>query len=534
MKASIKYKFLIPTVILIFIAMGLSSLISYSQSKNALKDLIVEQVTTQADSISIMMESWITERKINIKNWTLTTEFPNAVDTGWVDGFSRKKSSEKLSLFNTDYNAFESINLVDANGMVTAFGVLKKASAMVNFNSGGLSKNKRNLILKVCDEIIEGKLNGHFPLVVWQTGSGTQTNMNVNEVIANRSHVLLGNTLGKGERRVHPNDDVNKSQSSNDTFPTAMNIAAYQLLQSHTIPNLIFMKKALGQKAKEWETIVKIGRTHLMDATPLTLGQEFSGFASLLDYNIKHLKKTLPHLSELALGGTAVGTGLNAPKDFDVKTAGIIASLTGHPFKTAPNKFEALSAHDAIVAAHGALKTVAVACMKIANDIRLLGSGPRCGIGELALPENEPGSSIMPGKVNPTQAEALTMVCAQVMGNDVTINVGGSNGQFQLNVFKPVIINNFIESAKILGDAVLSFKIHCIDGLEPNLKNINSHLRESLMLVTALNTHIGYEKSALIAKKAHKDNITLRKAGVALKLVSKEQFDLWVNPDNMI
>ncbi len=418
--------------------------------------------------------------------------------------------------------------------VISAFGILKKASAMVNFELGGLSKEKRDLILAVCDEIIEGKLNDHFPLVVWQTGSGTQTNMNVNEVIANRSHVLLGNTLGKGKRSVHPNDDVNQSQSSNDTFPTAMNIAAYQLLLSHTIPNLVLMKKALEQKAKEWDTIVKIGRTHLMDATPLTLGQEFSGFAALLDHNIKHIKDTLNHLSELALGGTAVGTGLNAPKNFDVKTAQIIASLTGYPFKTAPNKFEALSAHDAIVSSHGALKTMAVSCMKIANDIRLLGSGPRCGIGELILPENEPGSSIMPGKVNPTQAEALTMVCAQIMGNDVTISVGGSNGHFQLNVFKPMIIHNFIESAKILGDAILSFKTNCIDDLKPNLKNIDNHLQESLMLVTALNTHIGYEKSALIAKKAHEENITLRKAGVALRLVSEEQFDQWVNPDKMI
>ncbi len=417
--------------------------------------------------------------------------------------------------------------------VIFAFGILKKASAMVNYDSGGLSKEKRDLISAVCDEIIQGKLNDHFPLVVWQTGSGTQTNMNVNEVIANRSHVLSGNTLGKGKRGVHPNDDVNQSQSSNDTFPTAMNIAAYQLLRSHTLPNLVLMRKALAQKAKEWDTIVKIGRTHLMDATPLTLGQEFSGFASILDHNIQHIEDTLTHLSELALGGTAVGTGLNTPKDFDIKTAEIIASLTGHPFKTAPNKFEALSAHDAIVSAHGALKTMAVSCMKIANDIRLLGSGPRCGIGELILPENEPGSSIMPGKVNPTQAEALTMVCAQVMGNDVTINVGGSNGHFQLNVFKPVIIDNFIESAKILGDAVLSFKSNCIDGLKPNLENIDTHLQESLMLVTALNTHIGYEKSARIAKKAHKENITLREAGAALKLVSKDQFDQWVNPDNM-
>ena len=418
--------------------------------------------------------------------------------------------------------------------IIRAFGILKKAAAIVNHDLGVLSREKKNIIEKVCDEIIAGTLDEHFPLLVWQTGSGTQSNMNVNEVIANRAHVLLGNELGKSKRLVHPNDDVNKSQSSNDTFPTAMNMAACGIITDITIPGLQALKLSLEKKACGWKRIVKIGRTHLMDAIPLTLGQEFSGYASMLDYGIEALKLTLPHLSELALGGTAVGTGLNAPRGYDKKVAQAIAELTGYPFVTAPNKFESLAGHDAIVASHGALKTLAVSLMKIANDIRLLGSGPRCGIGELLLPENEPGSSIMPGKVNPTQAEALTMVCAQVMGNDVTINIGGANGHFELNVFKPVIIYNFLESARLLGDAASSFKNNCVEGMEPNYENIEKYLQQSLMLVTALNPHIGYEQAARIAKKAHQENKTLKQAALDLKLVSNEQFDEWVDPAKMI
>ncbi len=417
--------------------------------------------------------------------------------------------------------------------IIRAFGILKKAAAFVNCDIGVLSREKKDIIGKVCDEITAGVLDDHFPLLVWQTGSGTQSNMNVNEVISNRAHVLLGNALGKGKRLVHPNDDVNKSQSSNDTFPTAMNMAACGIITDHTIPGLQMLKLSLEKKACDWKRIVKIGRTHLMDAVPLTLGQEFSGYASMLDYGIQALKQTLPHLCELALGGTAVGTGLNAPGGYDRKVAQAIADLTGYPFVTAPNKFESLGAHDAIVASHGALKTLAVSLMKIANDIRLLGSGPRCGIGELLLPENEPGSSIMPGKVNPTQAEALTMVCAQVMGNDVTINIGGSNGHFELNVFKPVIIYNFLESARLLGDAASSFKNNCVQDMEPNYEKIEKYLQQSLMLVTALNTHIGYEQAARIAKKAHQENKTLKQAALELKLVSEELFDEWVNPAKM-
>lgn len=418
--------------------------------------------------------------------------------------------------------------------IIRAFGILKKAAAITNHTLGGLSLEKRQIISRVCDEILDRTLDDHFPLVVWQTGSGTQSNMNVNEVISNRAHVLLGNPLGKGKRLIHPNDDVNKSQSSNDTFPTAMNIAAFTILWDHTIPCIRRLKKSLEDKARAWKEIVKIGRTHLMDATPLTLGQEFSGYSAMLDHGLKGLSHSLSHLSELALGGTAVGTGLNAPPEFGKKAAQTISDLTGFPFVTAPNKFESLAAHDAIVASHGALKTLAVSLMKIANDIRLLGSGPRCGIGELMLPENEPGSSIMPGKVNPTQAEALTMVCAQVMGNDVTINVAGSNGHFELNVFKPVIIYNFLESARLLGDAAVSFKENCVDGMEPNHGNISTHLTKSLMLVTALNPHVGYEQAAKIAKKAHRENKTLKQAALELGMVSGDQFDQWVDPKKMI
>jgi len=418
--------------------------------------------------------------------------------------------------------------------VIRAFGVLKKAAAIVNRDLGVLSREKMKLIVQICDEIINGVLDDHFPLVVWQTGSGTQSNMNVNEVIANRSHVLLGNELGKGKKMIHPNDDVNRSQSSNDTFPTAMNIAAVKIILDHTIPCITALKQSFEEKTIAWKDIVKIGRTHLMDATPITLGQEFSGYASMLAYGLKTLDHDLFHLSELALGGTAVGTGLNSPDGFAVKVAQTIAELTDYPFVTAPNKFESLSAHDAVVAAHGAIKNLAVSLMKIANDIRLLGSGPRCGIGELLLPENEPGSSIMPGKVNPTQAEALTMVCSQVMGNDVAINIAGSTGHFELNVFKPVIIYNFLTSARLIGDAVLSFKNNCVDGIIPNKEKIEHHLRESLMLVTALNPYVGYEQAARIAKKAQKENKTLKQAAIELGTVTKEQFDEWVDPKKMV
>lgn len=418
--------------------------------------------------------------------------------------------------------------------IIHAFGYLKKAAAMVNHQAGLVSKEKMLLISQVCDEIIEGKLDDQFPLVVWQTGSGTQTNMNVNEVISNRAHVLSGGKLGEGVKLIHPNDDVNKSQSSNDTFPTAMHIAAYKMLNENTIPSLERLKTELKNKSKTWKDLVKTGRTHLMDATPLTLGQEFSGYTSMIEHGIRAIRNTMLHLSELALGGTAVGTGLNTPEKFDTEVAKKISELTEMPFVTAENKFEALAAHDAIVESHGALKTMAVSLMKIANDIRLLGSGPRCGIGELNLPANEPGSSIMPGKVNPTQAEALTMVCAQVMGNDVSINIGGSNGHFELNVFKPVMIYNFLNSARLLGDAAASFTKNCVRGIEPNLANIKNHLENSLMQVTALNPYIGYEKAAEIAKKAHAEGKTLRQAAIETGYVSEKDFDLWVNPEKMI
>ena len=390
------------------------------------------------------------------------------------------------------------------------------------------------LIAKVCDEILAGKLDDQFPLVIWQTGSGTQSNMNLNEVIANRAHVLNGGKLEDAKKILHPNDDVNKSQSSNDTFPTAMHIAAYKLIWENTLPKSEILMKALKKKSKKWMDIVKIGRTHLMDATPLTLGQEFSGYVSQIDHGRKAIINTLNHLSELALGGSAVGTGLNVPVNYDVIVARIIAELTGLPFKTAENKFESLAAHDAMVETSGALKTLAVSLMKIASDIRLLGSGPRCGLGELNLPENEPGSSIMPGKVNPTQCEALTMVGAQVIGNDVAVSVGGINGHFELNVFKPVIIHNVLNSAILLGDACESFSEHCVVGIEPNLVNINKHLENSLMLVTALNPHIGYENAAKIAKKAHKENKTLREATIELGLLNDAEFTAKVDPKKMV
>jgi fumarate hydratase class II len=418
--------------------------------------------------------------------------------------------------------------------IIRAFAYLKKAAAITNFEAGALPKEKMDLISKVCDEILKGSLDQYFPLVVWQTGSGTQSNMNVNEVIAYRGHVLNGGQLTDKEKFLHPNDDVNKSQSSNDTFPTAMHIAAYQMLVETTIPGIEKLRNTLAQKSKQFMNVVKIGRTHFMDATPLTLGQEFSGYVSQLDHGLKAIKNTLPHLSELALGGTAVGTGINTPPDYAQNVAKHIAQLTGLPFITAENKFESLAAHDAIVEAHGALKTVAVSLMKIANDIRMLSSGPRSGIGEIFIPDNEPGSSIMPGKVNPTQCEALTMIAAQVLGNDVTINIGGSMGHFELNVFKPVMIYNFLHSARLIGDGCVSFNDKCAVGIEPIEANIKKHVDNSLMLVTALNTKIGYYKAAEIAQKAHKEGTTLKEMAVKLGYVTPEQFDEWVVPGNMV
>ncbi len=418
--------------------------------------------------------------------------------------------------------------------VIRAFAVLKKAAAQTNAELKVLSADKARLIEKVCDEILEGKLDDQFPLVVWQTGSGTQSNMNVNEVIANRAHVLSGGKLTDEKKVLHPNDDVNKSQSSNDTFPTAMHIAAYQYITGYTLPSLENLRRVFHEKSGAFMKVVKIGRTHMMDATPVTLGQELSGFVSQLDHGITTIKHSLKHLAELALGGTAVGTGLNAPKGYDKLVARKIATITGLPFVTARNKFEALATHDAMVEAHGALKTVAVALMKIGNDIRLLSSGPRSGIGEIVIPSNEPGSSIMPGKVNPTQSEALTMAMAQVIGNDVAISIGGMNGHFQLNVFKPMIIYNFLTSARLIADACNSFEEHCVRGLEPNYARIREHLNNSLMLVTALNTKIGYDKAAEIAKKAYKENTTLKAAAIALNYVRAEDFDRWVKPEDMI
>jgi fumarate hydratase class II len=418
--------------------------------------------------------------------------------------------------------------------VVHAFGVLKKAAAITNVELGVLDQEKADIIAQVCDEIIAGELDDHFPLKVWQTGSGTQTNMNVNEVIANRGHVLLGGELADADKVLHPNDDVNKSQSSNDTFPTAMHIAAYTMLNKIMLPQLEALHNTLDGKAKAFDDVVKIGRTHFMDATPLTLGQEFSGYAAQMHQGIKALLHTFAHLAQLALGGTAVGTGLNTPKSYSEKVAQHIADLTGLPFVTAPNKFEALAAHDAMVESSGALRQLAVSLMKIGNDIRMLASGPRSGIGEIMIPANEPGSSIMPGKVNPTQCEALTMVCAQVVGLDAATAIGGMNGQFELNVFKPMMIFNVLTSARLLGDACQSFNDNCAIGIEPNHAAIQEKLEKSLMLVTALNTHIGYENAAKIAKKAHTDGTTLREAALELKLLTEEQFDEWVVPDKML
>ena len=418
--------------------------------------------------------------------------------------------------------------------IIRAFAILKKAAAMTNQTLGVLDDEKARWIGLVCDEIMEGKLKDEFPLVVWQTGSGTQSNMNVNEVIANRGHVLAGGNLSDSKKILHPNDDVNKSQSSNDTFPTAMHIAAYDILIHTTLPGIQQLRDTLSKLSNEFKDVVKIGRTHFMDATPLTLGQEFSGYVAQLNYGIKAVENCLSHLSELALGGTAVGTGLNAPAGYAELVAKNIAQLSGHPFKTAPNKFESLASHDALVEAHGALKTVAVSLMKIGNDIRMLGSGPRSGIGELILPANEPGSSIMPGKVNPTQSEALTMAMAQVLGNDVAINIGGLSGHFELNVFKPMIIYNFLISARLIGEACVSFNDHCAVGIQPDFKNIQKHLENSLMLVTALNTKIGYDNAAAIAKKAYAEHKTLKEAALELGLVTASEFDEWVKPEEMI
>ncbi len=418
--------------------------------------------------------------------------------------------------------------------IIKAFAYLKKAAAITNFELGVLSKEKCDMIAQVCEEILEGGLDDQFPLVVWQTGSGTQSNMNVNEVIAYRAHVLRGGALTDKEKIMHPNDDVNKSQSSNDTFPTAMHIAAYKMLADTTIPGIQKLRNTLAEKSKEFMPVVKIGRTHFMDATPLTLGQEFSGYVSQLDHGLKAIHHTLAHLSELALGGTAVGTGINTPKGYAELVAKNIAALTGLQFVSAENKFEALAAHDAVVESHGALKTVAVSLMKIANDIRMLSSGPRSGIGEIHIPDNEPGSSIMPGKVNPTQCEALTMIAAQVMGNDVAINIGGATGHFELNVFKPMMIYNFLHSARLIGEGCISFNDKCAAGIEPIEANIKKHVYNSLMLVTSLNTKIGYYKAAEIAQKAHKEGTTLKEMAVKLGHVTPEQFDEWVDPSKMV
>ncbi len=418
--------------------------------------------------------------------------------------------------------------------IIRAFAILKTAAANTNAELGVLSKKKAKLIGKVCKEILKGELDDQFPLVIWQTGSGTQSNMNVNEVVANRGHVVDGGKLSDEKKALHPNDDVNKSQSSNDTFPTAMHIAAYKMVMETTLPGIKALRDTLDSKAKEFKNIVKIGRTHFMDATPITVGQELSGYVAQLDYGMATIKNSLKHLGDLALGGTAVGTGLNTPKGYSKMVAAEIAKLTGFPFKSAKNKFEALAAHDAIVEGHAALKTVAVSLMKIGNDIRMLASGPRCGIGELLIPANEPGSSIMPGKINPTQAEALTMAMAQVMGNDVAITFGGATGHFELNVFKPMMIMNFLHSARLIGDACMSFNTNCAAGIEPNQERITQNLNNSLMLVTALNTHIGYDKASTIAKTAYKNGTTLKEEAVKLGYLTEKEFDAWVRPEKMI
>ncbi|MGK0599727.1 class II fumarate hydratase [Yokenella regensburgei] len=419
------------------------------------------------------------------------------------------------------------------DALIRALALTKRAAARVNQDLHLLSDDKAGAIIAAADEVLAGKHPGEFPLAIWQTGSGTQSNMNMNEVLANRGSELLGGVRGM-ERKIHPNDDVNKSQSSNDVFPTAMHVAAVLAVNEHLIPQLKVLKQTLDQKAKAFADIVKIGRTHLQDATPLTLGQEFSGWVAMLEHNLKHLELSLPHLSELALGGTAVGTGLNTHPEYAVRVAKELAAITGQPFVTAPNKFEALATCDALVHSHGALKGLAASLMKIANDVRWLASGPRCGIGEIAIPENEPGSSIMPGKVNPTQCEAMTMLCCQVMGNDVAVNMGGASGNFELNVYRPMVIHNFLQSVRLLADGMESFNEHCAVGIEPNRERINQLLNESLMLVTALNTHIGYDKAAEIAKKAHKEGLTLKASALALGYLSEAEFDLWVRPEEMV
>lgn len=418
--------------------------------------------------------------------------------------------------------------------IIRALGIVKKASALANHELGVLPAEKKDLIAEVCDEIIEGYLDDHFPLVIWQTGSGTQTNMNINEVIVNRAHVRKGGRLTDKERVLHPNDDVNKSQSSNDTFPAAMHIAAYSIIAKKTIPAIVSLRDALLEKSKDFEGIIKIGRTHFMDAVPMTLGQEFSAYVVQLENGLRAISNSLPMISELALGGSAVGTGLNTPQGFSEKVAGKVAEISGLPFKTAPNKFESLSAHDAMVEVSSSLKRLAVSLMKIGNDIRMLSSGPRSGIGEIIIPSNEPGSSIMPGKVNPTQSEALTMVCAQVIANDMAVTIGGSNGHFQLNVFKPLIASNVLQSAELLADACYSFNIHCVKGITPDIDVIDKHVKNSLMLVTSLTPHLGYDKSAKIAKKAYDERITLREAAVGLGMVTPDEFDNWVRPEEMI
>ena len=418
--------------------------------------------------------------------------------------------------------------------VIYGFAYLKKAAAYANHELGVLPEDKRDLIGAVCDEILKGKHDDQFPLVIWQTGSGTQSNMNVNEVIANRGHELAGHTIGEGEKTLQANDDVNKSQSSNDTYPTGMHIAAYKMIVEVTLPGIRQLRDTLDAKSKAFQAVVKIGRTHLMDATPLTLGQEFSGYVSQLDHGIKAIENTLDHLGELALGGTAVGTGLNTPEGYDVTVAKYIADFTGHPFRTADNKFEALAAHDAFVESHGALKQIAVSLNKIANDIRMMASGPRSGIGEITIPANEPGSSIMPGKVNPTQSEALTMVCAQVMGNDVALSIGGAQGHYELNVFKPLMASNLLQSARLLGDACVSFDENCAKGIQPNHEVIKKLLNNSLMLVTALNTKIGYYKAAEIANAAHANGTTLREEAIGLGYVTAEEYDAWVKPEDMV
>lgn len=417
--------------------------------------------------------------------------------------------------------------------LIQALALTKRAAAKVNQDLGLLPAEKATAIISAADEVLAGKHPDEFPLAIWQTGSGTQSNMNMNEVLANRGSELLGGVRGM-ERKIHPNDDVNKSQSSNDVFPTAMHVAAVIALREQLIPRLNVLKQTLDDKAQAFSGIVKIGRTHLQDATPLTLGQEISGWVAMLEHNLRHIDHSLPHLAELALGGTAVGTGLNTHPEYAVRVAQELATITGQPFVTAPNKFEALATCDALVHAHGALKGLAASLMKIANDVRWLASGPRCGIGEISIPENEPGSSIMPGKVNPTQCEAMTMLCCQVMGNDVAVNMGGASGNFELNVYRPMVIHNFLQSVRLLADGMESFNEHCAVGIEPNRERISQLLNESLMLVTALNTHIGYDKAAEIAKKAHKEGLTLKASALALGYLTEAEFDTWVRPEEMV